>query len=84
MKVEKQIRTTVTLSATSLSAAKRVAKARRVKLGTVVSEAIDDAMKQQQARDRAKATFARYQRALAGFNEEELLILEGIIPEHRV
>lgn len=83
MSVPKQVRTTISLPAASLSAAKRTAKARRVKLSTVVAEALDESLKQQTARDRAKATFARYQRALAGFNEEELLILEGIIPEQR-
>jgi hypothetical protein len=79
----KQVRTTISLPASSLTAAKRVAKARRVKLSTVVAEALDDSLKQQQAKERAQATFARYQRAFAGFNEEELMILDGIIPEHR-
>lgn len=83
MSLSKQIRTTISLPAASLSAAKRVAKARRVKLSTVVAEALDESLKQQQAKDRAKAAFARYQRAFAGFNEEELMILDGIIPEDR-
>jgi hypothetical protein len=83
MGVSKQVRTTISLPAASLSAAKRTAKARRVKLSTVVAEALDESLKQQQAKDRAKAAFARYQRAFEGFNEEELMILDGIIPEHR-
>ena len=84
MSVPKQVRTTISLPAASLTAAKRAAKARRVKLSTVVAEAQDDSLKQQQAKERAKATFARYQRAFAGFNDEELMILDGIIPEHRL
>jgi hypothetical protein len=83
MSLPKQVRTTISLPAASLTAAKRAAKAQRVKLSTVVAEALDESLKQQQAKDRAKATFARYQRAFEGFNEEELLILDGIIPENR-
>jgi hypothetical protein len=48
----------------------------------VVAEALDESLRQQ-AKERAKAAFARYQRAFAGFNEEELMILDGIIPERR-
>jgi hypothetical protein len=84
MNPPKQVRTTISLPVASLTAAKRAAKARRVKLSTVVAEALDDSLKQQQAKERAKATFARYQRAFAGFSEEELMILDGIIPEHRL
>ncbi len=84
MSIQKQVRTTISLPAASLTAAKRAAKARRVKLSTVVAEALDDSLRQQQVKDRAKATFARYQRAFAGFDEEELMILDGIIPENRL
>ena len=84
MNTPKQVRTTISLPVASLTAAKRAAKARRVKLSTVVAEALDDALKQQRAKERAKATFARYQRAFEGFSEEELMILDGIIPEHRL
>ena len=84
MNAPKQVRTTISLPVASLAAAKRAAKVRRVKLSTVVAEALDDSLKQQQAKERAKATFARYQRAFAGFSEEELMILDGIIPEHRL
>lgn len=83
MSPAKQVRTTISLPATSLTAAKRLAKARRVKLSTVVAEALDESLTQQQAKDQAKATFGRSQRAFEGFNEEELMILDGIIPEHR-
>ena len=64
MNLSKQVRTTISLPAASLTAAKRAAKARRVKLSTVVAEALDESLKQQQ-------------------DEEELMILDGIIPEHR-
>ncbi len=84
MNVPKQVRTTISLPAASLAAAKRAAKVRQVKLSTVVAEALDDSLKRQQAKERAKATFARYQRALAEFSEEEMMILDGIIPEHRL
>ena len=83
MSLPKQVRTTISLPAASLTAAKRAAKARRVKLSTVVAEALDESLKQRQAMDQAKATSARYQSAFESFNEEELMILDGIIPEHR-
>jgi hypothetical protein len=64
MNLSKQVRTTISLPAASLTAAKRAAKARRVKLSKVAAEALDESLKQQQ-------------------DEEELMILDGIIPEHR-
>jgi hypothetical protein len=84
MSVPKQVRTTISLPATSLTAAKRAAKARRVKLSTVVAEALDESLKQQQRKQRVASVMESYRRAFAGFSEEELMILDGIIPESRV
>lgn len=50
-------------------------------MSRVVDEALDESLKQQ-AKDRALAALERYQRAFADLNEEELMILDGIIPEH--
>ncbi len=80
MSLSKQVRSTISLPAASLTAAKRAARAQRVKLGTVVAEALDECRKQRQTKDPAKAAFSRYQRAFGCFNEEELMILDGIIP----
>lgn len=83
MSVQKQVRTTISLPAASLAAAKRAAKSRNVNLSTVVSEALDESMKQRQARERAEAAWARYQKIYSGFSEEEMMILDGITPEPR-
>jgi hypothetical protein len=69
MGVSKQVRTTISLPAASLT--------------LLVGEALDESLKREHAKARATAAFARYQCAFEGFNEEELMILDGIIPEHR-
>ncbi len=81
MSVQKQIRTTISLPAASLAAAKRTAKARNINLSAVVAEALDESIKQRQARERAAAAWARYQRLYAGFSDEEMMILDGITPQ---
>jgi post-segregation antitoxin (ccd killing protein) len=81
MSVQKQVRTTISLPAASLAAAKRTAKARNINLSAVVAEALDESIKQRQARERAAAAWARYQRAFAGFSEEELMLLDGVVME---
>lgn len=83
MSAQKQIRTTISLPAGSLAAAKRVAKSRNVKLSTVVAEALEESMKKRQARERADAIWTRLQRTYAGFSEDEMAILNGIVPEKR-
>lgn len=83
MSAQKQIRTTVSLPEKSLSAAKRIAKSRHVNLSTVIAEALDGALDQEQkrraARERAEAIMDRYQKAFGGFSEEELMVLDGVV-----
>jgi predicted nucleic acid-binding protein len=81
MSLERQVRTTVSLPAKSLAAAKRAAKQRNVNLGTVMGEALDELMKQQQRRERAEEIMARYQRAFGRFSDEDMMVLDGIILE---
>ncbi len=75
------VRTTISLPAASLAAAKRAAKSRNVNVSQVVAEALEESNKQRQTRERAGAIWARYQQMYAGFSDEEMMILNGIIPE---
>lgn len=83
MSISKQVRTTVSLPAAALSAAKKAAKENQVNLSTVMAEALEAFLKQRQAREHAKAALARYQRVLGNFSEEERMILDGIMMEPR-
>lgn len=81
MSDQKQIRTTISLPAGSLAAAKRVAKSRKVKLSTVVAEALEESMKKRRTKERVEAVIESYRRAFAGFSDEELMVLDGIVLE---
>jgi hypothetical protein len=74
-------RTTLTLPADSLSHAERIARARNVNLSTVVSEALREGLRVQAAGERATEILSLYRQAFSGFSEEELMILDGVIPE---
>lgn len=78
MGVQKQVRTTISLPAASLAAAKREARERNVSLSSVVAEALAQTTKQRQSRARADTFWERYRRTYAGFSEEETMILSGI------
>lgn len=67
MSVSKQIRTTISLPAASLSAAKRAAKARRVKLSTVVAEALEESLKQQSGQGPRQGCVRTLSASLCGF-----------------
>ena len=74
-------RTTLTLPADSLLDAQRIARARRVNLSTVVAEALSDGLQALHAAERSEQVLRAYQKAFAGFSEQEMSILNGIVPE---
>ena len=74
-------RTTLTLPADSLLAAQRIARARKINLSTVVSEALSDGLRAFAAAERSEEVLRAYQKAFAGFSEQELLILDGVLPD---
>jgi hypothetical protein len=76
-------RTTLTLPADSLTEAERIARARNVNLSTIVSEALVDGLRMQVARERPEQVLNAYKKAFAALSDEELLILDGIVPESR-
>lgn len=74
-------RTTVTLPAESLTHAQRIAKARKVNLSTVISEALSEGLRLHTAAERSEEVLRAYQSAFSGFSNEEISILDGVILE---
>jgi hypothetical protein len=74
-------RTTLTLPADSLLAAQRIARARKVNLSTVISEALSDGLRSFNATERSDQILRAYQKAFTGFSEQEMLILDGVLPD---
>lgn len=74
-------RTTLTLPEEALNQAERIARARHLNLSAVISEALAEGLKAHAETDRSREILARYQKAFSGFSEDELLLLDGIVPE---
>jgi post-segregation antitoxin (ccd killing protein) len=74
-------RTTLTLPVDSLTQAERIARARKVNLSTVVSEAISEGLRVHAALERSEQIFNAYKKAFSGFTEDETAILDGIMLE---
>ncbi|HXB67503.1 MAG TPA: type II toxin-antitoxin system CcdA family antitoxin [Candidatus Acidoferrales bacterium] len=74
-------RTTLTLPADSLTQAERIARARRVNLSTVVSEALSEGLKLHAAAERSEQVLNAYKKAFTGFSDDEMSILDGVILE---
>ena len=77
----KKRRTTITLPADSLAEAQRVARMKKVNLSAVIAEALAEGLRQQTATERSEEILERYQQAFSGFNEEEMLLLDGVVLE---
>ncbi len=72
-------RTTLTLPADSLSHAERIARARKVNLSTVISEALSDGLRKHIAAERSEQVLDAYKRAFAGFSDEQMPVLDGVL-----
>ena len=79
----KKRRTTLTLPADSLSEPQRIARARKVNLSTVITEALDAGLRLQMAAERRDQVLDSYRNAFAGFSEEEVSVLDGVISDSR-
>lgn len=77
----KKRRTTLTLPADSLTTAQRIARTRKVNLSTVIAEALSEGLRLQTAAERNEEVLEGYKKAFSGFTDEEISILDGIIPE---
>ena len=72
-------RTTLTLPADSLTQAAGIARARKVNLSIVVSEALANGLQSYTATQRSEEILNAYRKAFTGFSEEELLLLDGVV-----
>ena len=74
-------RTTLTLPSDSLLQAQKIAHARQVNLSTVISEVLAAGLQFESARHRRNQILENYRAAFAGFSEDEVAILDGVILE---
>ena len=65
-------RTTLTLPTESLAHAKRIARARRVNLSVVISEALSEGLRQHAESAHSEEILRRYQQAFGKFSEDEM------------
>jgi post-segregation antitoxin (ccd killing protein) len=77
----KKRRTTLTLPVDSLTQAGRIARARKVNLSTVISEAIAEGLQVHAALERSEQVLNAYKKAFSGFTDDEIAILDGIVLE---
>lgn len=77
----KKRRTTLTLPSDSLTQAERIARARRVNLSAVVSEALSEGLRLYAATERSEEVLNAYRKAFSGFTEVERALLDGIVLE---
>jgi len=69
----------LTLPADSLTQAASIARARKVNLSTVISEALANGLQAYAATERSEEILSAYKKAFSGFSEEELLLLDGVV-----
>jgi len=74
-------RTTLTLPADALTRAGQIARARKVTLSTVISEALSEGLQRHAAAERGEEVLNAYKTAFGGFSDEEMNLLDGIILE---
>lgn len=74
-------RTTLTLPADSLLQAQKIADSRRVNLSTVIAEVVAAGLQFESAKQRSDQILDNYRKAFAGFSEDELAIIDGVILE---
>ena len=77
-------RTTLTLPASALKRAEKIAAERHVTLSAVVAEALEDGLTMRSRTQRAEQVLAAYRTAFSGFTEQERLLLDGIELEPEV
>ena len=71
----------MTLPADTLTEAQRIARARHVRLSTVVAEALAYGLQSQTAAERSQDIVNGYLKAFSGLSDDKMMILDGIILE---
>jgi hypothetical protein len=74
-------RTTLTLPADAIAQAKRLAGAKDVSLGTIVSQALTEGLRIQLAAERSRELLEAFRKPYEGLSDEEMMILDGVILE---
>ncbi len=69
----------MTLPPESLAKAQGIARARRVGLGAVIQEWVAEGLRADAARHRRDEILANYRKAFAGFSDDDLAVLDGIM-----
>jgi hypothetical protein len=77
-------RTTLTLPTGCLEVAERIARERHLNLSSVVAEALQRGLREQEQGQRSEAILQAYSTAFAGFTDDELLLLDGIVAEEHI
>ena len=77
-------RTTLTLPAGCLEVAERIARERHLNLSSVVAEALQRGLREQEQGQRSDAILQAYSKAFADFSDDELLLLDGIVTEEQM
>jgi len=81
MKHSSSRRTTLTLPSQCLELAERIAKKRHMNLSSVVGEALNRGLREEEQIQRSESVLESYKKAFAGFSSDELLLLDGILTE---
>jgi len=63
--------------------AEQIARARKVNLSTVISEAIEEGLRSKLAAERGAQVLKAYRQAFSRFTDEEMLLLDGITLDER-
>ena len=69
----------MTLPSDSLIQAQKIADSTRVNLSTVISEMMSAGLQIESARQRRNQILENYRKAFAGFSDDDLAILDGVI-----
>ena len=66
-----------------METAERIARERHVNLSSVVSDALERGLREQEQAQRSEAIVDTYSKAFASFSADELLLLDGIVADER-
>jgi hypothetical protein len=61
--------------------AERIARARKVTLSTVISEALSEGLRLHRTSERSEEIPTAYKKAFMGISDEEMLLLDGVLIE---
>lgn len=64
--------------------AERIARERHLNLSSVIGEALQRGLRDEEQTQRSELLMEAYSKAFAGFSEDELLLLDGVVSEEHV